>query len=168
MVLFPFSWFFPISFAQWRSTCFPSCSQPLPPPHFLSPPFSSPASGPADVRLVNGPDSCTGRLEVFYNGTWGTVCDDHWDLAGARVVCRQLGCGMALAAPGGARYGGGEDPIWLDNVRCSGVEDALSQCPARPWGDNNCAHGEDASVVCSGEERAPAAARVSCWGWPEG
>ncbi|KAM6184279.1 scavenger receptor cysteine-rich domain-containing group B protein-like [Sarcoramphus papa] len=107
-------------------------------------------SGPADIRLVNGPDSCTGRLEVFYNGTWGTVCDDHWDLNGARVVCQQLGCGTALSAVGGARYGRGADPIWLDNVRCAGTEAALSECQARPWGAHNCGHGEDASVVCSG------------------
>ncbi|NXJ57671.1 DMBT1 protein, partial [Spizaetus tyrannus] len=105
---------------------------------------------PANVRLVNGPDSCTGRLEVFYSGTWGTVCDDHWDFNGARVVCRQLGCGMALSAVGGARYGRGADPIWLDNVRCTGTEAALSECRARPWGAHNCGHGEDASVVCSG------------------
>ncbi|XP_068519858.1 deleted in malignant brain tumors 1 protein-like isoform X1 [Anas acuta] len=108
------------------------------------------ASSPAQIRLVNGPDPCTGRLEVFYNGTWGTVCDDHWSLAEARVVCRQLGCGMGLSAVGGARYGRGEDPIWLDNVQCSGTEAALSECRARPWGDHNCGHGEDVSIVCSG------------------
>ncbi|NXG40258.1 DMBT1 protein, partial [Dromaius novaehollandiae] len=93
--------------------------------------------------------SCTGRLEVFYNGTWGTVCDDHWDLAGARVVCRQLGCGMALLAFGGARYGRGAGPIWLDNVHCVGTEVTLSECEAQPWGVHNCGHGEDMSVVCS-------------------
>ncbi|XP_042685256.1 deleted in malignant brain tumors 1 protein-like isoform X1 [Centrocercus urophasianus] len=107
-------------------------------------------SGPLQIRLVNGPDSCTGRLEVFYNSTWGTVCDDHWDLAGAHVVCRQLGCGMGLSAIGGARYGRGKDPIWLDNVQCTGMEAALSECRARPWGTHNCGHGEDVSVVCSG------------------
>ncbi|XP_021237372.1 deleted in malignant brain tumors 1 protein-like isoform X4 [Numida meleagris] len=107
-------------------------------------------SGPAQVRLVNGPDSCTGRLEVFYNNTWGTVCDDHWNIAGAHVVCRQLGCGMGLSAVGGARYGRGKDPIWLDNVQCTGMEAGLSECRARPWGNHNCGHGEDVSVVCSG------------------
>ncbi|POI19607.1 hypothetical protein CIB84_016648, partial [Bambusicola thoracicus] len=121
------------------------------PTNFSFPLLSLPVSGPAQVRLVNGPDSCTGRLEVFYNSTWGTVCDDHWNRAGAHVVCRQLNCGMGLSAIGGARYGRGKDPIWLDNVQCTGMEAALSECRARPWGTHNCGHGEDVSVVCSGE-----------------
>ncbi|PKU30063.1 deleted in malignant brain tumors 1 [Limosa lapponica baueri] len=130
--------------------------------------MASAASGPANVRLVNGPDSCVGRLEVFYNGTWGTVCDDDWDLNGAWVVCRQLGCGTALSAVDGARYGRGADPIWLDNVRCAGTEAALSECQAQPWGAHNCGHGEDASVVCSGEEHAPTMASISHCGQPKG
>uniref|UniRef100_A0A8C4YE88 Soluble scavenger receptor cysteine-rich domain-containing protein SSC5D n=1 Tax=Gopherus evgoodei TaxID=1825980 RepID=A0A8C4YE88_9SAUR len=101
------------------------------------------------LRLVNGPNRCAGRVEVLHSQLWGTVCDDSWDLAEARVVCRQLGCGTALSAPGGARFGRGTDPIWLDNLHCTGTEAALSYCRARPWGIHNCNHGEDASVVCS-------------------
>uniref|UniRef100_A0A8C3FTK8 Soluble scavenger receptor cysteine-rich domain-containing protein SSC5D n=1 Tax=Chrysemys picta bellii TaxID=8478 RepID=A0A8C3FTK8_CHRPI len=104
----------------------------------------------AQIRLANGPNHCAGRVEVLHNQQWGTVCDYSWDLQDAGVVCRQLGCGTALSAPGGAQFGRGSDRIWLADVNCRGTEVALSDCRARPWGDSNCTHGEDASVVCTG------------------
>ncbi|KAM5133451.1 soluble scavenger receptor cysteine-rich domain-containing protein SSC5D isoform 3-T3 [Callospermophilus lateralis] len=102
------------------------------------------------LRLVSGPHGCAGRLEVWHGGRWGTVCDDGWDLRDAAVACRELGCGGALAAPGGSRFGPGAGPVWMDDVGCGGGERALRDCPRSPWGRSNCDHSEDAGLVCTG------------------
>ncbi|KAF1566701.1 Deleted in malignant brain tumors 1 protein, partial [Eudyptes schlegeli] len=97
---------------------------------------------------------CAGRVEVQHGGHWGTVCDDDWGLPDAAVVCRQLGCGAALAAPPGAWFGEGSGPIWLNGLRCRGTEERLALCRHRGWRPHVCAHEEDASAVCSGHARA--------------
>lgn len=91
-------------------------------------------------------------MEILYNGSWGTVCDDDWDIVDANVVCRQLGCGHAIVLPAAMTFGQGSGPIFLDNVDCKGQEAALSECWSHGWGIHNCYHYEDVAVVCNGKE----------------
>ncbi|NXL35338.1 C163A protein, partial [Glaucidium brasilianum] len=104
-------------------------------------------TGSRRVRLAGGPGRCAGRVEVYINGTWGTVCQETWDMLDAAVVCRELGCGTALAAPGSAHFGPGTGPLWLDAGGCVGTEASLWDCPALARRD--CQRGGGAGVICS-------------------
>ena len=98
------------------------------------------------MRLTKSP--FLGRVEVLHYGTWGTICDDSWDLQDADVVCHELGYDGALSATGNAAFGRGTGPIWLDNVQCVGNETSISLCNHRGWGVHDCGHHKDAAVVC--------------------
>ena len=104
----------------------------------------------ATIRLVNGPNAWSGRVEVLYDGVWGTVCDDYWDRADATVVCKQLGLPTAYAtAYGNALYGSNTMlRIVMDNVACRGTESTLRSCTHVGPAYHDCTHAEDAGVSC--------------------
>jgi len=120
----------------------------------------------------------SGRLEVWHDGEWGTVCDDAFDDNDAAVVCRSLGF------TGGAKYNSkasaygfefidknevingqerltvhenelgwvGNGPIWVRyNLNCAGTEQDLFQCPGfgTKWGEHDCQHYEDVFMKCT-------------------
>ncbi|XP_015199315.2 lysyl oxidase homolog 3B isoform X1 [Lepisosteus oculatus] len=95
-----------------------------------------------------------GRIEVFFKGEWGTICDDDFSLENAQVLCKQLGFISATGWAHSAKYGKGTGKIWLDNVQCSGSENSIGDCKSRGWGNSDCTHDEDAGVVCK-DERLP-------------
>ncbi|KAH3710081.1 hypothetical protein DPMN_069547 [Dreissena polymorpha] len=98
-----------------------------------------------DLRLVGTTDPREGRVEVFYNDEWGTVCDDYFDRREAEVVCRALGFGVT-----GYFYtgGGGAGRQWLDDLQCSGREADIGQCMSKNWGVTDCGHDEDIWLAC--------------------
>ncbi|XP_067414787.1 neurotrypsin isoform X2 [Emydura macquarii macquarii] len=101
------------------------------------------------IRLTGGSSANEGRVEVYHAGQWGTVCDDQWDDADAEVVCRQLGLGGVAKAWSQAYFGEGSGPVLLDEVRCTGNELSIEQCPKSSWREHNCGHKEDAGVSCT-------------------
>ncbi|NXG24738.1 DMBT1 protein, partial [Grallaria varia] len=92
---------------------------------------------------------CAGRVEVFFGGKWGTVCDDYFNMRSANVVCRQLNCGHAVSVLGLSYFGPSGKDIQLDDVRCRGWESHLWDCWHAGWGRHNCGHNEDVGVICS-------------------
>ncbi|MFT7805964.1 neurotrypsin [Arapaima gigas] len=108
-----------------------------------------PEGSGAPLRLVGGLEDFEGRVEVYHNGRWGTICDDQWDDIDAEVVCRQLGLGGVPKAWSWAHFGPGKGPILLDNMQCTGNELSLEECLHSGWEQHNCDHMEDAGVSCN-------------------
>ncbi|CAB1331188.1 unnamed protein product [Coregonus sp. 'balchen'] len=117
----------------------------------------APAAAPQNgaVRLAGdeqGRDD-RGRVEIFANSEWGTVCDDLWNTKNAAVVCRQLGFRFALKASKHSEFGEGKSlRILLDDVQCEGTEESLLDCQHTGIGMHNCAHYEDAGVICGNSD----------------
>lgn len=111
-----------------------------------------------DLRLMQknetDPLFTEGRLEIFINGEWGTICEDNFDSVDANVACRQLGYNGSRAEPVSgfhSRYGKGSDgPIWLDEVGCTDTAGLhILSCPSRAIGVHDCDHFSDIAVICS-------------------
>ena len=106
------------------------------------------------VRLVGGNSENEGCVQVFHQGTWGSVCGTLTD-EDAAAICHTLGfsggevsvstqCGSAVSST---------SPVWLEGLSCSGNEQSILDCPLPPFGVHQCQnHSDDAqAVLCTGQ-----------------
>ena len=101
------------------------------------------------MRLNGGTNKLEGRVEVLYQGIWGTICDDGWDDIDATVVCMELGF-LSGTTTLQSHFGSGTGPVWLNQLSCMGNESKLSQCIHSGAGIiGNCSHAQDVGVQCS-------------------
>jgi len=101
------------------------------------------------IRLTDGETPYSGRVEIYRNGVWGTVCDDYWDhnTNNAEVVCQQLGFGAGGIMNSDTTEGTG--PILMDDVECDNNQTSLFACSHNGFGYHNCYHFEDVGVTCN-------------------
>ncbi|XP_067023937.1 scavenger receptor cysteine-rich domain-containing group B protein-like [Acropora muricata] len=88
-----------------------------------------------------------GRVEVFYQGKWGKICRDEWDIDDAKVVCRQLGFQTALAEFLGMDTKDEKISVAMSNVACTGEESVLASCKRRD-GNHRCRNNIGAQAFC--------------------
>ena len=104
-----------------------------------------------DVRLIEGESEREGRVEICYNGVWGTVCADYgWDEVDVNIVCQQLGFSyQGTTSISNNQFGA---LILLGNVACNQNHSNLSQCvDLRSIGSyHDCEH--TAGVICMDED----------------
>ena len=99
------------------------------------------------IRLADGHNFYSGRVEIYRNGVWGTVCDDNWTNTNAQVVCQQLGFGSSSASVD-FDVPAGTGPILMDDVNCISGQTNLLACSHNGFGNHDCGHTEDVGVTC--------------------
>jgi hypothetical protein len=89
-------------------------------------------------RLAGGNFSNEGRVEVYYNGIWGTISTIWWNINSGNVVCRSLGFPAATFIFISIKpfFGTGNGKIWIClRSHCTGHEQDLAHCPNKGWGN---------------------------------
>ncbi|XP_035681603.1 uncharacterized protein LOC118419348 [Branchiostoma floridae] len=122
------------------------------------------------IRLVNGSTEYEGRVEIYHDNRWGTICDHplklpwkRWGLHETLVVCGQLGYLSPFELPEVlplGYFGDGENEtreIWLDDVVCNGTESNLKECHHGDWGPSwkdifLCSEDFAVAIVCRSAE----------------
>lgn len=103
------------------------------------------------LRMVSEDQECAGWLEVFYNGTWGSVCYSPMEATTLSTICRHLGCGDSGTLDSSVDFREGSRPRWVDGIRCRKTDTSLWQCPSDPWKYSSCLPRDEVYIMCAGE-----------------
>ncbi|XP_029984067.1 scavenger receptor cysteine-rich type 1 protein M130-like [Sphaeramia orbicularis] len=101
----------------------------------------------ASIRLVNGTDRCSGRVEVYHDDQWLPALNFNWGMNEATVLCKEMNCGDPVQFSGSSSQVG---DLRGYKVSCTGTESSLTQCTLTEYVRTSSDHMNDASVVCSG------------------
>lgn len=101
-----------------------------------------------DIRLVDGGAPSQGRVEIYINGSWLTVCDRWFSYNEGRVVCNQLGLPALHKVYHGAPFGRGNGSILTEEYNCEGGETSLLNCSKTGYSSNFCSHWDDVGIAC--------------------
>ncbi|XP_044182828.1 hemicentin-1-like [Acropora millepora] len=93
-----------------------------------------------------------GRVEVFYQGKWGKICRNEWDINDVKVVCRQLGFQSDLAEFLGMDTKDENISVAISNVACTGQESVFASCKRRD-GNYRCSNNIGAQALCEPKNR---------------
>ncbi|XP_071138604.1 uncharacterized protein [Mytilus edulis] len=104
-----------------------------------------------DLRLVGGTSPRDGRLELYYNYQWRTICGDQFDVIDARVACRQLRYSTDAVEIYTATGASSNASIWKGDFNCSASDTRLINCRRQIRNRNNCSHAEDVGIKCFGK-----------------
>ena len=111
---------------------------------FLNVPFFT-----VPVRLAGINDlNYAGRVEVFYQGKWGKICRNEWDINDVKVVCRQLGFQSALAEFIGMDTKDETISVVMSDVECTGQESVLASCKRLDGEHDKCVDKIGAQALC--------------------
>ena len=105
-----------------------------------------------DVRLVDGSNPLEGRVEICLNRAWGTICNNSFSISDAAVVCRQLRYhfNRSQVIPT-SNLSQASDPIFPDELACTGNENTVEDCGGSAPGLYTCTHAKDTAIRCIGK-----------------
>lgn len=103
------------------------------------------------LRLISKDQECAGWLEVFYNGTWGSICRSPMEATTLSIICSQLGCGDSGTLNYFISPREGSRLQWVDGIKCRKTDTSLWQCPSNAWKHRSCLPRDEAYITCAGD-----------------